>query len=142
MTIPAALIDAYRASVYRVALPDGPLDLAIGATSAALDALLARHDLQEWAFITAYNPRSIPSDAAANRAADAALRRAIAERGWPRYDGAGVPADQRWLPEPSHLVLGIDLAAAIALARCFDQNAIVAGRRGEAARLIDCTDDP
>ena len=74
---------AYRATLYRVFIPGGsPIDLRVDAASAALDALLARHGVQAWAFITAWNPGSKPVAATENAARHAQLLNATETGGW------------------------------------------------------------
>jgi hypothetical protein len=137
--VDAALDAKYRATTYRVFVRDGvPIDLHIGEASAALDALLAGHVAKTWAFITAWNPASRRWSAEENDSRQAELRNEVRARGWRSLEGAGVPARSDWQPEASLLVLDISKADAVALGRRFGQNAIVAGRLGEAAELIYC----
>ena len=129
----------YRATSYGV--DDGPHRLAIrvGERCAALDALLAAHGAEEWAYLTAWNPGGRPAPAAANAAAQARLAAALAATGRPLLRGAGAGPDPGWTPEPSFLVLGLPRAEALALAARFGQEAIVAGRRGGTAELLFVT---
>lgn len=139
MSLPSdpALDRAFRATTYRVFVPGAaPIDLIVGVASAALDVVLARHAVEDWAFITACNPRSNPSTSTENDARSAALRREIEAGEWRFYEGEGIPAGDDWMPEASFLVLGIPRERAIDLARRFEQHAIVAGRQGGAAELV------
>jgi hypothetical protein len=131
------LRQAYEATAYRVDEgPRGGFVIRVGARSADADALLAAAGADAWAFITASNPRSVPLVAADNAARMARLAQLLRDRGVAHYAGAGVGDDTTWPAEPSLLVVGLVEAEALALARAFDQLAIVAGRRGEAARLV------
>ena len=47
------LAAAFRAALYRILGPSGPIDLRIGRRSAALDRLLERAGVRCWAFLTA-----------------------------------------------------------------------------------------
>lgn len=133
----ARLDRAFRETTYRAFIPGAAaIDLVIGQASAALDALLTQHDADEWAFITAWNPRSTPLAPAENDARNAALRRAVESGGWRCFEGQGIPDRGGWTPEASFLVLGIPRGCAVDLARRFGQHAIVAGRRGGAAELL------
>jgi hypothetical protein len=128
---------AYEATAYRV--DDGPrgrFTIRVGAWSEDVDAVLAAAGAECWAFITATNPRSVPLSDAENAARMNRLTDAVVRRGLPHHHGAGVGSGTDWPAEPSLLVLGLDEAAALALAREFDQHAIVVGRRGEPARLL------
>lgn len=130
--------DEYRATTYRVYAPGGDIDLQIDRISPALDALLAQHDVSSWAFVTAWNPHSQPLGAGENAARSAELVRAVQAQGWRYIEGAGIPQREGWPPEASLLVLGITKEEALALARVFGQNAIVAGTRGTAGELAYC----
>jgi hypothetical protein len=110
--------------------------IRVGARSADADALLAAAGADAWAFLTAANPRSVLLVAADNAARMARLARLLRDRGLAHYAGTGVGDDTAWPAEPSLLVVDLAEAEALALARAFDQLAIVAGQRGEAARLV------
>ncbi len=66
----------------------------------------------------------------------ARLDRVLRDRGLAALEGSGQGDAGDWPPEPSRLVLGIGEADAIALGRLFEQNAVLAGVRGQAARLV------
>lgn len=124
---------AYRATDYRV--DEGPFIIRIGERSADADRVLARHGRTEWAFVTACNPRSerLPDNENARRMAR--LETELRVRGWSCYRGVSADRDGGW-PEASFLVIGVSEAEAVEMARQFGQNAIVAGRFGEPARLV------
>lgn len=128
---------AYRAAIYVVsAATDWPeVVIRCGEQSVEVDHLLARHGLDDWAFITAWNPRSRLLPAAENEARMARLRVTLRDRGHPWLPGWGGDREGEWPAEPSLLVLGIPEAEAVALAAAFDQHAILVGRRGGPARL-------
>lgn len=116
---------AYRRAVYRLELPAGRLDLTIDQPNAALARLLHEQRVSSAAFLTAWNPASVLTDPAANRAAQAALVAAVAELGHSMLPGVAVDPDGAWPDEDSVLVLGIDRDAARHLAQRFGQNALV-----------------
>jgi hypothetical protein len=126
------LMDAYNKTEYRVSDPS--FVIRIGETCAPLDELLNRHQLQEWAFITAYNPRSVILPDAENQAKHAVLKEAL--RSYLCLEGEGVGEDPPWKPERSLLVLGIGSKEAADIGNAFDQNAIVVGALGSPARLL------
>lgn len=131
------LRQAYAATAYLVeAGPCGPFVIRVGERSAGADALLAAAGADAWAFITAANPGSVPLAAEDNAARMARLARLVRDRGLEHYPGQGIGAEAGWPAEASLLVVGLAEDDAVALARRFDQLAIVAGRRGEAARLV------
>jgi hypothetical protein len=125
---------AYRATAYCAETPEGRLVLRLGEPCVPLDRLLAARGLSTWAYVTAYNPGSVPAPDAENEARQRELRAAVARAGQPFYEGAGV--GESWPPEPSLLVLGIGEAEAAALGRRFGQRAVVVGDLGGPARLL------
>lgn len=128
---------AYEATDYLVeGGARGGFVIRVGARSADVDALLEAAGVEAWAFVTAANPRSRPLSAAENSARMSRLAAIVRQRGLASCAGAGVAADGAWPPEPSLLILGIDEADAVALAREFDQHAILVGRTGAPARLV------
>lgn len=127
---------AYEATDYRVdAGLQGSFVIRVGTCAPAADALLAAAGAESWAFITACNPRSRPLPAAENLARMQRLEEVVRHRGLAHHCGAGVAADGAWPAEPSLFVIGLEEGAAVALARTFDQHAVVVGRRGGPARL-------
>lgn len=118
--------DAYAATTYRF----GGVGLRIGRR-AGVDRLLGRLRCRRAAVLTAWDPLSVERGAAANRAAQARLRRHL-----PRArPGCGVPDDPRKRGEAMLLAPGLTPRAAARLARRFRQNAIVLLRRGAAPAL-------
>lgn len=127
----AELERAYRATTYGA----GSLAIRIGERSVALDAMLAHLHAVPWAYLTAWNPGSIPRAEAENEAAMTRLRDALAARGLDVIQGEATADDGTWR-EPSFLVLGLHEEEAVGLGREFGQVAIVAGKRNEAPRLV------
>ena len=121
----ADLERAYRRALYRLELPDGPLDLSIGTHSEQVAALLKDRGVRTAAYLTACNPGSREVDPATNQAAQAALLEAAARLGHTTLPGIAIDPDGTWPDEESVLVLGIDAAAATVLARRFGQHALV-----------------
>jgi hypothetical protein len=132
----------YRATTYWVEPSTVPrFGLRCGERSELLDRILSEAGVRTWAFISACNPGSKRLDAAANAARMARLADAVRDSGLRSIAGVGIgDADHAmaggWPAEPSLLVLGIDEAAAIALAKQFEQNAILAGTIGGHPTLI------
>jgi len=133
------LMEAYRRTSFQAETPVGHLAIRVGQGCPPLDALLALHGAEGWAFITACNPGSVRLSDAENGARMRALHGTIAARGLIAFDGQGVPDCDDWQPEPSLLVLGLPPDAALDIGRQFGQLAIVLGRRGEPARLVRCS---
>ena len=107
-----------------------------GATNARLDALLERHGVKTWAFITAWNPAARGQTPETNDAAQATLMASVTVMGHPWFTGRGRSDDGSWPHEESLLILGIAERKARWLGRRFGQSAILVGRAGRPARLV------
>ncbi len=129
---------AYRNTTYWVDHPEGSFGIRLGEPCPRLDELLAKYGVDDWAYVTAWNPRSQPLHAALNAVRNAELRARIAELGYPVVAGRGQPDSGDSVAEESLLVFGIDQAAALALGAQFEQRAVVAGVRGGVAGLHWC----
>jgi hypothetical protein len=133
---------AYRATSYEVDDGAHRFALRVGARSAALDALLAARGARAWAWLTAHNPGGLRAHPAANDAAQARLEAALAVAGHAFLRGASRSDAGDWPPEPSLLVPGLARADAVALARRFGQEAILAGVREGPVELVFCAAEP
>lgn len=131
--IPASLLEHYRRTEYRVAGSGYAFTLHIDQPSAELLACMRQFQVAEVAYLTAWNPRSEPTPAARNEAAQRTLEAEVAARGWRFLYGEGVGLDPAWPPEPSLLVLGMSLDAARGLGRKYGQHALVYARADEGA---------
>jgi len=128
----------YEQSNYCVDQERGrPVCFKVGATSARLDALLARLGARRWAFITAWNPASVSLTRDENDRRQATLIALLSAHGYRAVNGRGMANDGAW-SEESLLVLDITTRMARRLGRQFGQFAIVIGSRGATARLISC----
>jgi Protein of unknown function (DUF3293) len=130
------LFDAYRTARYEVDSGDGKIVLRHGERCRPLEALLDPAS-PEWAFITAWNPRSEELAPEENQRRQQRLLGELGQR-FRIMPGAGV--GDGW-SEESVLVLGIARAEALLLGRRFGQLAILAGRLGEAAAVVACEED-
>ncbi len=127
---------AYMQTTYRVSSADGPIDIRIGVRNTSLDRLLAAYQVHEWAFVTASNPRSQVLPGCDNARRNADLEQMLRDEGLAYLQGSGVPADSAWPAERSFLVLGVNKTEAIAIARHWEQHAIVCGTLGGAPQLV------
>lgn len=123
-TIDAAMIQAYRATEYRV-LGDEPFILRIGQSCDALAALHKRHRIDCSAYITACNPYSQQFDEVANAGRHADLGHELRKRSLTALEGIGQHPSNQWPGEASYLILGLTLEAAKSLGTRLEQNAIV-----------------
>lgn len=129
----------YRATTFRVYVPeDAPIDLHVGEPSVRTDLLLARHGVEAWAFVTAWNPGSRSLPAEVNNARHTELLQVVREHGWRFFEGIGIPSNSDWEPERSVLALGVSRSDAAILGKRFGQNAVLAGQRGGKAQLVYC----
>ncbi len=129
---------AYLRTTYIIVTNDKQIRLRVGEANAELDELLASHNADEWAFITAYNPRSQILSPDENQKRQREFVARLVEAGYETIDGRGVGSDESWQPEASVLVLNITRPAAQKFAREYEQNAIVVGRRESAPELVWC----
>lgn len=132
------LEDVYRSTNYVVNHDGNRIVIRIGEVSPALDKLLEENAAASWAFLTAWNPYSQQLTDEENTARQKMLLEELNLRGMVYFHGAGEDSNGEWPSEESVLILGLELHEAIALAKHFEQNAIVFGRLGEPPRLVWC----
>ncbi|GGP24238.1 DUF3293 domain-containing protein [Silvimonas amylolytica] len=133
----AALHAAYVATRY--VAPESGLTLRVGQTSPELDTLLRQRGMHNWMFISACNPYSQAVLCQhENLARHQNLLDALKSAGLVLYEGYGEGNDGQWPAEPSALVLGVNESAAIHWGRRYEQNAVLFGECGHAARLLWC----
>ena len=144
--IGAALVDAYRASVYWLRIEPTPLAIRIGEANPELDALLQRLHARRYAIITAHNPRSLLLRPEDNTAREENLRRHLEQHGYDSLRTEAMSGRGDWPPEIGHFIIGITQREALRVARDYQQNAIVYGELGQAARLLlaleSCAGEP
>jgi hypothetical protein len=126
----AKLEPAYRATTYAAGLS---IRLRVGQPHPFLDDMMAFRGIEEYAYLTAWNPGSKELPDEENRVRQDALRARLRGK-HPVIEGVATADDGSWTEE-SLLVLGISRADALDLARSFGQVAILAGRRGGAPEL-------
>ena len=131
------LLDAYRATSYQADVEGETVRLRVARETPELDARLAGWNLDSWAFLTAANPGSLPLSDEENRARHEELVNLLAGLGCKMWQGLGVADDDGWSPEVSLLVPGLCRDEAIRIGRRFGQVAVVFGRVGEAAELVE-----
>jgi len=133
----AALEAAYRGTHYEVAVPGGELlVLRVDVASPALRLVHERCGVSCSAFLTAWNPRSVPQAAEQNAAANQELQQRLAAQGLASWPGRGRDPSGKWPPEASLFVPGLELAAARVHGRHFGQNAILHAGADAVPRLV------
>jgi len=133
----SVLFEAFRNTTF-VAFREAEKEIRIrvGEVCAQLEPLLESHAVDEWVFVTAYNPDGKPAPQEQNLRAQARLAEELDRHGLRVLAGEGRADVGTWPPEPSMLILGMPEPAARDLGRRYGQAAIVVGRRGRAARLL------
>ncbi len=136
MSVDERLLAAYRRTEYRVADGSYAFTLRVDEPSDSLRTCHAAFGVDCSTFITAWNPRSEPTDRAVNEAAMARLEQLVESRGLFALRGEGVDPTGAWAGEPSLLVLGLDEQGGRSLARAFGQWAIVSASEDAVPRLV------
>lgn len=132
------LENSYLNANYVAAIPSGRIVIRIGKTNSELDALLRRHNAENWAFVSAYNPFSRPVSENENMRQHANLIDRLKRENVVFYEGSGESPTGDWEPETSLLILNIARKAAIELGKELEQNAIVAGEIEGPPELVWC----
>ena len=130
------LKDAYLNTSYWIEETIKPFKIRVGKSNPQLETLLAEYKAATWAYISAFNPRSIPITYEENERRHDELHCVAQGFGYPTLSGHGVGDDGVWPPEKSLLIIGIGRDDALALGRRFEQSAIVFGERGGIPDLI------
>jgi len=129
---------AYLETRFEVSLPSQRITIRVGEATPILDGFIDECGADCWCFVTAWNPGSRPLSAEENHARNRRLRAELERSQGGVFEGEGRGADPAWPPEESFLALGVDLGAAVDLGSRYGQRAVVWGRRGEPAQLIEC----
>ena len=138
-SVSAELLDAYRRTNYRVLEGVSPFVMRVDEPCEPLRRCHEAFGVRCSSFITAWNPRSTPTPRAINDAAMDRLSHDVAALGLRTLPGVGVDPDGTWEGEPSLLVLGLDVPAALTLARAYGQHAIVCAGPDAVPRLVIAT---
>lgn len=146
--LPATLLDAFRATIYRVQLHGGTsvdvhIDQPVDWPDEASESGHRRAPIGRWMIVTPDNPGARERDEAANRTRRAELDAALAEallpvRGTTRH----IDPNGRWPDEHGRLIEVRRFEQGLALARRFGQAAVVCGEPGGPATLIALPREP
>jgi len=127
---------AYRATTYRIFLPNGPLDLRLDHGDERLRAWLAATGCRCFAILTACNPASQPLDNEANAERQARLECQLLAADYEPFAAKNIADDGVWPVEESCFIPNLKPATARALAADFGQNAVVCGGEDGVPRLV------
>jgi hypothetical protein len=131
------LIEAYCATDYALFLEGGgEIVLKIGAYSTDFELEMSWRGAEAAVIVTAFNPRSAVLPDAENRLRHDQLCAILEARGYAYALGEGRDPTGVWQAETSCVVFGIGREAGLALARAFEQNAIVLIELGRAPELV------
>jgi hypothetical protein len=128
------LLEAYKNTKYKVF--ELNLTIEIGKSNQEVDAILAKYNASEWAFITAFNPYSKVLTDNENKIRHEELKKLT----YVTYEGHGIGEDPTWEPELSLLIIGISKDDASILGNKFEQNAIVNGKTNSEPELLILND--
>lgn len=134
-TLPAELLQAFSDTHY-IVHHEPPFTMHIGQPSPELKALMSDQNALSAAFITGWNPFSQNLPTKENKVRQDELKATLKKRGLTCIDGIGKHPSNNWPGEVSVLVLGLDLEAAKALARHYEQHAFVWAARDGVPELI------
>jgi hypothetical protein len=123
-SIPRQTIEAYLATDYSI-WGSRRLILRVGQRNHELAALYQKYAVSTAAVLTAWNPYSEARSDAENETAQHELISEIDSLSLRHEPGHGADPTGKSPPEPSRLVLGVDLETAATLGRRFRQNGIV-----------------
>lgn len=128
--VPAELLQACMETDFAVHhVPQ--FSLRVGEQSPGLLGLFDKTNALCAAYLTAYDPFGERRLASENRMLQAALEEQLKKRGMRFIAGASKHPSEKGLGEPRVLVLDLDLAAATALARHYEQSVLIwCGRDG------------
>src|SRR5258708_13686666 len=112
---------AYRRTHYEVQTPAGPMLLRIDEHCPQLQLVHAGLGVSESAFLTAWNPHSVPQCAPRNAVAQARLDQRLAALGLTIWPGWGRDPAGSGPPQRTSFVAGLDPAPAPGPARPFAQ---------------------
>lgn len=124
--LPAALQQAYRATLYRVDTTEGDSQtLRVGERNHWLEQQLQRLPVKAVCYLTACNPWGLILSDTDNAKRMTALRQALQSGGWSYLNGCGQDPEGLWPGEDSVLIWGMDVCTALQWGQQWEQNALL-----------------
>jgi hypothetical protein len=124
------LEEAYRRTIYRVSVRGEVIELRVGERSVKVEDILRDCGQAHWVLITAFNPRSNIISLEENLRRDKELEAKLVESGYETFRTKAIDPKGTWPDEWGFLVIGVKTFEGQAIARKFDQNAILTGGIG------------
>lgn len=134
------LLEAYLQAGYAFDTEGGTCVLRPGHASASAQRWLETR-ASSWGFVTAFNPKSSALCEQENRARHENLLREVAALGWRSIEARGLDPAGEWPEEPGLLILDRGLEDLVALARRFEQNAVLHGAPGRPPKVVALNPD-
>lgn len=134
------LVAAYRATTYRVSLPDAVCDLRVDQLSPLMRDSLQQMEFNTFSVLTAYNPASQLLSPEDNEKRQNALRSELERGGVTFLAGDNRPDTEVWPVEPSVCIFDLSLQDVCQLGLKYGQNALVFGERDGVPHLHWLTD--
>jgi hypothetical protein len=124
------LEEAYRRTIYRVTVGGEVIELRVGERSLKLEESLHDYGQDHWVLITAFNPRSRPISLKENQRRDKKLEAQLIESGYLMFRSKAIDPEGIWPDEWGFVAFGMKTFEGHAIAKKFDQNAILTGSSG------------
>jgi len=126
---------AYRRTIYRVTVGGEVIELRVGERSLKLEESLHDRRQDHWVLITAFNPRSRNISLKENQHRDKTLEAHLIESGYLMFRSEAIDPDGIWPSEWGFVAFGMKTFQGHAIAKKFDQNAILTGSSGHPVHL-------
>ena len=114
---------------------DKSFTVRMGELSSDLNILMTSMKISSACVITAWNPRSFPTEFGINVAQQRHLHDDLNAKGFKHFPAYGRDRENTW-HEEGFLVLGCDIASIIELCNKYDQNAVVWIDRESPAKIV------
>jgi hypothetical protein len=134
------LWEAYIRAEYWVGFPQERILLQVGENAEGLSRIAPMPFGYEisWAYLTAWNPGSIPQMEFVNRGRQEELELSLRGSGYGVLPGFSRDPTGQWPDEEGLLAFGLGWEHALTLGRKFGQNAILAGLGEGRVQLLRC----
>lgn len=128
------LLQAYIRSDYRLLRTN--ISIKINQLNPHLDSFLIDNNGYSWVFISAENPQSFRLSKAKNQKRYEQLLEIAKVNDYRYWEGLGEGNTKEWPAESSLLILDLPKEEILALARRFDQKAVVIGQLNQKSELL------